>query len=178
MLRPCSDEALTIWPVGKAVGNVKNTGSRLLMPVEAARKPDHIHAMLVSLETLWGVGENKNDDRSETQNSSRQEWPRQAQAAGRGAGRSPQEYLSGIRSNFGRTARPRPARIGGLVNALTTPGEIRQERRKRAVQVCSYVLPLFPMCSPIEFLGTKVRGKSWNPLILLVSPAGFEPTTP
>ena len=131
MLRPCSDEALTIWPVGKAVGNVKNTGSRLLMPVEAARKPDHIHAMLVSLETLWGVGENKNDDRSETQNSSRQEWPRQAQAAGRGAGRSPQEYLSGIRSNFGRTARPRPARIGGLVNALTTPGEIREERRKR-----------------------------------------------
>jgi hypothetical protein len=59
MLRPCSDEALTIWPVGKAVGNVKNTGPRLLMPVEAARKPDHIHAMLVSLETLWGSEKTK-----------------------------------------------------------------------------------------------------------------------
>jgi hypothetical protein len=29
------------------------------MPVEAARKPGHIRAMLVSLEALWGVGENK-----------------------------------------------------------------------------------------------------------------------
>ena len=30
LLKPCPDEALKIWPVGKAVGNVKNTGrSRL-----------------------------------------------------------------------------------------------------------------------------------------------------
>jgi putative SOS response-associated peptidase YedK len=32
-LRPCPDEALKIWAVGKAVGNVKNTGPQLLMPV-------------------------------------------------------------------------------------------------------------------------------------------------
>ena len=31
--KPCSDEALKIWPVGKAVGNVKNTGPQLVMPV-------------------------------------------------------------------------------------------------------------------------------------------------
>jgi putative SOS response-associated peptidase YedK len=33
LLRPCPDEALKIWPVGKAVGNVKNTGPQLAMPV-------------------------------------------------------------------------------------------------------------------------------------------------
>jgi putative SOS response-associated peptidase YedK len=33
MLKPCLDEALKIWPVGLVVGNVKNTGPQLLMPV-------------------------------------------------------------------------------------------------------------------------------------------------
>ena len=33
MLKPCSDEALRIWPVDKAVGNVKNTGPELLTPL-------------------------------------------------------------------------------------------------------------------------------------------------
>ena len=33
LLKPCSDDALKIWPVGKAVGNVKNTGPQLAMPV-------------------------------------------------------------------------------------------------------------------------------------------------
>jgi putative SOS response-associated peptidase YedK len=32
-LEPCPDEALKIWPVGNAVGNVKNTGPQLAMPV-------------------------------------------------------------------------------------------------------------------------------------------------
>jgi putative SOS response-associated peptidase YedK len=30
-LKPCPDDALKIWPVGKAVGNVKNTGPQLAM---------------------------------------------------------------------------------------------------------------------------------------------------
>src|SRR5271167_4834791 len=29
LLKPCPDDVLKIWPVGKAVGNVKNTGSQL-----------------------------------------------------------------------------------------------------------------------------------------------------
>jgi putative SOS response-associated peptidase YedK len=33
LLKPCSDDALKIWLVGKAVGNVKNTGPQLAMPV-------------------------------------------------------------------------------------------------------------------------------------------------
>lgn len=33
LLRPCPDEVLKIWRVGKAVGNVKNTGPQLAMPV-------------------------------------------------------------------------------------------------------------------------------------------------
>jgi putative SOS response-associated peptidase YedK len=33
LLEPCPDEALKIWPVGNAVGNVKNTGPQLAMPV-------------------------------------------------------------------------------------------------------------------------------------------------
>jgi putative SOS response-associated peptidase YedK len=32
LLNPCPDEALKIWLVGKAVGNVKNTGPQLAMP--------------------------------------------------------------------------------------------------------------------------------------------------
>jgi hypothetical protein len=71
MLRPCPDDVLKIWPVGAAVGNVKNTGPQLAMP-RLPVNPGRIRAMFVGLETLWGVGENKNDDRFETQNRSRQ----------------------------------------------------------------------------------------------------------
>jgi hypothetical protein len=31
LLKPCRDEALKIWPVGKAVGNIKNNGPELAM---------------------------------------------------------------------------------------------------------------------------------------------------
>ena len=30
LLRPCRDDALKIWPVDNAVGNVKNTGPQLI----------------------------------------------------------------------------------------------------------------------------------------------------
>jgi putative SOS response-associated peptidase YedK len=33
MLKPGLDEALKIWPVDRAVGNMKNKGPQLLMPV-------------------------------------------------------------------------------------------------------------------------------------------------
>lgn len=33
LLRPCPDDTLKIWPVGKAVGNVKNIGPQLATPV-------------------------------------------------------------------------------------------------------------------------------------------------
>jgi putative SOS response-associated peptidase YedK len=33
LLKPCPDEVLKIWPVSKVVGNVKNTGPQLAMPV-------------------------------------------------------------------------------------------------------------------------------------------------
>ena len=33
LLKPCSDDALKIWLVGEAVGNVKNTGPQLAIPV-------------------------------------------------------------------------------------------------------------------------------------------------
>jgi putative SOS response-associated peptidase YedK len=32
LLKPYPDEVLKIWPVGKAVGNVKNTGPQLAAP--------------------------------------------------------------------------------------------------------------------------------------------------
>jgi putative SOS response-associated peptidase YedK len=35
LLKPCPDEVLKIWPVGKDVGNVKNNGEQLLRAVEA-----------------------------------------------------------------------------------------------------------------------------------------------
>jgi putative SOS response-associated peptidase YedK len=34
LLKPCPDEALKIWPVDKAVGNVRNTGPQLVRPLE------------------------------------------------------------------------------------------------------------------------------------------------
>jgi putative SOS response-associated peptidase YedK len=33
LLKPCPDEVLKIWPVDKAVGNVKNNGRQLLTPI-------------------------------------------------------------------------------------------------------------------------------------------------
>jgi putative SOS response-associated peptidase YedK len=33
LLRPCSDEWLKIWPVDKRVGNVRNTGPELMLPL-------------------------------------------------------------------------------------------------------------------------------------------------
>lgn len=33
LLKPCADDLLKVWPVGKQVGNVKNNGVQLLMPV-------------------------------------------------------------------------------------------------------------------------------------------------
>jgi putative SOS response-associated peptidase YedK len=33
LLKPCPDEALKIWPVDRMVGNVRNKGPQMLMPV-------------------------------------------------------------------------------------------------------------------------------------------------
>ena len=33
LLKPCPDEALKIWPVDKMVGNVRNNGPRLILPL-------------------------------------------------------------------------------------------------------------------------------------------------
>jgi putative SOS response-associated peptidase YedK len=33
MLKPCPDESLKIWPVNKMVGNVRNKGPQLAMPL-------------------------------------------------------------------------------------------------------------------------------------------------
>ena len=33
LLKPCPDEALKIWPVEKMVGNVRNNGPHLILPV-------------------------------------------------------------------------------------------------------------------------------------------------
>jgi putative SOS response-associated peptidase YedK len=33
MLKPCPDETLRIWPVDKKVGNVRNTGPELMLPI-------------------------------------------------------------------------------------------------------------------------------------------------
>ncbi len=33
LLKPCPDEALEIWPVDKMVGNVRNNGPQLILPV-------------------------------------------------------------------------------------------------------------------------------------------------
>jgi putative SOS response-associated peptidase YedK len=33
MLKPCPDEALKIWPVDNAVGNVRNKGPQLIRPI-------------------------------------------------------------------------------------------------------------------------------------------------
>jgi putative SOS response-associated peptidase YedK len=33
LLTPCPDEALKIWPVDQMVGNVRNNGPQLILPV-------------------------------------------------------------------------------------------------------------------------------------------------
>ena len=33
LLKPCPDEALKIWAVDRMVGNVRNNGSQLILPV-------------------------------------------------------------------------------------------------------------------------------------------------
>jgi putative SOS response-associated peptidase YedK len=33
MLKPCADDMLKIWPVAKAVGNVRNKGAELVLPL-------------------------------------------------------------------------------------------------------------------------------------------------
>lgn len=33
LLKPCPSEVLKIWPAGAAVGNVKNNGAELVLPV-------------------------------------------------------------------------------------------------------------------------------------------------
>ena len=35
LLKPCSDEALKLWPVDRAVGNVRNKGPELIAPMSA-----------------------------------------------------------------------------------------------------------------------------------------------
>lgn len=45
LLKPCPDETLKIWPVDRMVGNVKNNGPQLVLPVHRAVKSPHkIHA--------------------------------------------------------------------------------------------------------------------------------------
>jgi putative SOS response-associated peptidase YedK len=39
LLKPCPDEALKIWPVDKMVGNVKNNGPQLILPVVSNAVP-------------------------------------------------------------------------------------------------------------------------------------------
>jgi putative SOS response-associated peptidase YedK len=34
MLKPSPDDVLKIWPVDKAVGNVRNKGPQLMMPIQ------------------------------------------------------------------------------------------------------------------------------------------------
>jgi putative SOS response-associated peptidase YedK len=36
LLKPCSDDVLKIWSADNSVGNVKNTGPQLAMPVMSA----------------------------------------------------------------------------------------------------------------------------------------------
>src|SRR4029077_1938232 len=50
LLTPCPDEALKIWPVDKMVGNVKNNGPQLIMPVMSNAVPEQI-AGTVRMET-------------------------------------------------------------------------------------------------------------------------------
>jgi putative SOS response-associated peptidase YedK len=39
LLKPCLDEALKIWPVDKMVGNIRNNGPQLVLPVLSSEVP-------------------------------------------------------------------------------------------------------------------------------------------
>jgi putative SOS response-associated peptidase YedK len=39
ILKPCPDETLKIWPVDKMVGNVRNNGPQLVLPVLSSEVP-------------------------------------------------------------------------------------------------------------------------------------------
>jgi putative SOS response-associated peptidase YedK len=39
LLKPCADAALKIWPVDRMVGNVRNNGSQLILPVLSSEVP-------------------------------------------------------------------------------------------------------------------------------------------
>ena len=39
LLKPCPDQALKIWPVDKMVGNVRNNGPQLVLPVLSSEVP-------------------------------------------------------------------------------------------------------------------------------------------
>ena len=39
LLKPCPDEALRIWPVDRMVGNVRNNGPQLVLPVLSCEVP-------------------------------------------------------------------------------------------------------------------------------------------
>ncbi len=39
MLKPCPDDSLKIWPVDKAVGNVRNKGPQLIAPLNDGGAP-------------------------------------------------------------------------------------------------------------------------------------------
>jgi putative SOS response-associated peptidase YedK len=34
LLKPCADDPLKVWPVGKQVGNIRNVGPALLLPIK------------------------------------------------------------------------------------------------------------------------------------------------
>ena len=34
LFKPCPDEALKIWPVDRMVGNVRNNGPQLILPIQ------------------------------------------------------------------------------------------------------------------------------------------------
>jgi hypothetical protein len=60
LLKPCPDEALKTWPVDKAVGNVKNTGPQLAMPLSGnlfARSPFAQKATLAGCDQDDGAGQ-------------------------------------------------------------------------------------------------------------------------
>lgn len=42
LLKPCPDQAIKIWPVDNRVGNVRNNGPDLVVPVAAAEQPDFL----------------------------------------------------------------------------------------------------------------------------------------
>src|SRR5438105_91553 len=50
LLKPCPDEALKIWPVDKMVGNVRNNGPQLILPVLSNEVPAKLPLSCVSTQ--------------------------------------------------------------------------------------------------------------------------------